>query len=160
MLGNVRAASDTEITRLLANPGEITRFLYGSGADKCDRLVLNRSWHAIHFVLTGSRLGGESPLNFLASEGTPVGEVDVGYGPARVLNSQQVRELASALILIEPDEVARRVDPRRFDEEEIYPGNWGDNGYDANFVQANYRELRDFVLRAAQQGQGLIVYIN
>ena len=160
MIGNLRAASDAEIARLLANPGEITRFLYGSGAEDCERLVLNRAWHAIHYVLTGSRLGGEEPLNFLAAEGTPIGEVDVGYGPARVLNSQQVRQLASALILVDPDEVARRVDLRRFDEEEIYPGNWQGNGYDVAFVQSNYRDLRDFVMRAAQQGLGLILYIN
>ncbi len=160
MIGNLRAASDADIGRLLANPSEITRFLYGSAAENRERLVLNQAWHAIHFVLTGSRLGGEAPLNFLVAEGTPVGEVDVGYGPARVLTSQQVRELASALILIDPDEVARRVDLQRFDEEDIYPGNWQSNGYDASFVQSNYRDLRDFVMHAAQGGQGLILYIN
>jgi Domain of unknown function (DUF1877) len=160
MIGNLRAASDAEIGRLLANPGEITRFLYGSGADNCERLGLNRAWHAIHYVLTGSRLGGEEPLNFLASEGTPVGEVDVGYGPARVLNSQQVRQLAAALIVIDPDEIARRVDLERFDDEGIYPGNWQTNGYDASFVVSNYRDLRDFVMHAAQEGNGLILYIN
>ena len=160
MIGNLRTASDAEIGRLLANPGEITRFLYGSGADNSERLGLNRAWHAIHYVLTGSRLGGEEPLNFLASEGTPVGEVDVGYGPARVLNSQQVRQLAAALILIDPDEVARRVDLERFDHEAIYPGNWQTNGNDASFVVSNYRDLREFVMRAAQDGNGLILYIN
>ena len=111
-------------------------------------------------MLTGSRLGGNEPLNFLASEGTPVGEVDVGYGPARVLTSQQVRQLASALILIDPEEVARRVDLKRFDEEGIYPGNWQQNGYDARYVESNYRDLRDFVMRAAQHGNGLLLYIN
>jgi hypothetical protein len=160
MIGNVRAASDADIARLLANPGDITRYLYGSGADNCERVVLDRAWHAIHFVLTGSRLGGEEPLNFLASEGTPVGEVDVGYGPARVLNSQQVRQVASALILIDPEQVAERVDVQRFTAEEIYPGEWGHNGYDAQFVVTNYRRLREFVMRAAQDGNGLILYIN
>jgi hypothetical protein len=160
MIGNVRAASDADIARLLANPAEITRYLYGAGADNCDRVVLDRAWHAIHFVLTGSRLDGDEPLNFLASEGTPVGEVDVGYGPARVLNSQQVRQVASALILIDPDEVARRVDVQRFTAEEIYPGEWGRNGHDAQFVASKYRQLREFVMRAAQDSKGLILYIN
>src|SRR5438552_18539108 len=127
MIGNLRPASDSEIERLLANPAEITRFLYGAGTDGSEHVVLNKAWHAIHYVLTGSRLGGNEPLNFLASEGTPVGEVDVGYGPARVLTSQQVRQLASALILIDPEEVARRVDLKRFDEEGIYPGIWQQN---------------------------------
>jgi Domain of unknown function (DUF1877) len=160
MIGNLRAASDADIARLLANPAEITRFLYGSGADKCERLALNRSWHAIHYLLTGSRIGGDGPLSFLASEGTPVGDVDVGYGPARVLTSHQVRELASALIMIDPTAIRERVDLQRFDDEGIYPGKWGRNGYDADFVVSNYRALRDFVTHAAQQGDGLVLYIN
>ncbi len=160
MIGNLRPATDTEIKRLLAHPAEITRFLYGSGADDSERVVLNQAWHAIHFVLTGSRLGGDEPLNFLVTEGTPVGEVDVGYGPARVLSSQQVRQLAAALTAIHPEDVARRVDLKRFDDEAIYPGNWQRNGYGVDYVVTCYREMRDLISRAAERGHGLILYIN
>ena len=160
MIGNLRPASDAEIERLLANPSEITRFLYGSEADGSERLVLNKAWHAIHFVLTGSRLGGDEPLNFLVTEGTPIGEVDVGYGPARALTSEQVRQLAAALSSIQPEDVARRVDLKRFDKEAIYPGNWQRNGYDAEYVVSNYRGMRDLIGRAAERGHGLILYIN
>src|SRR6266849_4634607 len=117
MIGNLRPASDGEIQRLLASPSDVTRFLYGAEADEREKLVLKKAWHAIHFVLTGSRLGGDEPLNFLVAEGTPVGEVDVGYGPARVLTSAQVRAIAAALPPLAPDEVARRVDVARFDRE-------------------------------------------
>jgi uncharacterized protein DUF1877 len=160
MIGNLRPASDAEIARLLANPEEITRFLFGSDANGRDRVVLNKAWHAIHFVLTGSRLGGSEPLNFLVDEGTPVGDVDVGYGPARVLTSEQVRRLAAALGPIEPADIAQRVDLGRFDQEAIYPGNWQRNGYDAEYVASHYREMRELIGRAADQGQGLILYIN
>jgi hypothetical protein len=160
MIANLRPATDSDIERLLANPAEITRYLYGSGADSCERLELQKAWHAIHYALNGSRLGGDAPLNFLVSEGTPVGEIDVGYGPARIFTSEQVRRLASELILIAPEEVGRRVDLQRFDAEGIYPGNWQSNGYDANYVVDNYRNMRDLVARAASQGLGLILYIN
>src|SRR5579864_6584951 len=151
MIGNLRPVSDADIARLLANPEEITRFLYGSDANGRDRVVLNKAWHAIHFVLNGSRLGGNEPLNFLVDEGTPVGDVDVGYGPARVLSSGQVRSLAAALDPIEPDHVAQRVDLERFEEEAIYPGNWQRNGYDVEYVVSHYREMRELIARAAQQ---------
>src|SRR5438105_8258837 len=128
MIGNLRPASDIEIHQLLASPTDVTRFLYGAGADGRERVVLNKAWHAIHFVLTGSRLGGDEPLNFLVSEGTPVGEVDVGYGPARVLTSQQVRSLATALASLAPEDLAARVDLRKLDEELIYPDNRPRNG--------------------------------
>src|SRR6202163_4530873 len=110
MIGNLRPASDSEIERLLDNPSEITRFLYGSEADGGERVVIDKAWHAIHYALNGSRLGGHEPLNFLVAEGTPVGEVDVGYGPARVLTSDQVRALAAALATVAPDDLGKRVD--------------------------------------------------
>jgi uncharacterized protein DUF1877 len=160
MIGNLRPASDAEIQRLLANPAEITRFLYGAESDDSDRVVLDKAWHAIHFVLTGSRLGGDEPLNFLVSEGTPVGEVDVGYGPARALTSNQVRHIAAALTSIEPDLIAGRVDVKQLDDHAIYPGNWQRNGYGVDYVVSNYREMRDFVIRAAERGHGMILYIN
>jgi hypothetical protein len=160
MIANLRPATDGDIERLLANPSEITRFLYGSGAETCERVELQKAWHAIHFVLNGSRLDGDAPLNFLVAEGTPVGEVDVGYGPARIFTSEAVRHLASALILLTPDEIASRVDLERFDAEGIYPGKWQSNGYDANYVVDNYKRMRDLVARSASQGLGLILYIN
>jgi hypothetical protein len=160
MIANLRPTSDAEIDRLLANPAEITRFLYGGDADGVERLGLNKAWHAIHFVLTGSRLGGEEPLNFLVDEGTPVGEVDVGFGPARVLRSDQVRRIAAALAPIDPEEVARRVDVKRFDQEAIYPGRWQHNGMGVDEVVTNYRAMRDLIVRVADKGQGLVLYIN
>jgi hypothetical protein len=160
MIGNLRPASDSEIQQLLASPADVTRFLYGAAADERERVVLNKAWHAIHFVLTGSRLGGDEPLNFVVSEGTPVGEVDVVYGPARVLSSQQVRSLATALAPLEPEHLAARVDLRKLDEEVIYPGNWQRDGMDVDYVVGSYREMRDLIVRLADQGLGLVLYIN
>src|SRR5947208_10394748 len=160
MIGNLRPASDAEIEHLLGNPSDITRFLYGAEAGDRERVVLNKAWHAIHFALTGSRLGGDEPLNFLVAEGTPVGEVDVGFGPARVLTSQQVRSLATALASLEPEDVARRVNLQKLDEEVIYPGNWKHNGQGVEYVVGSYRTMRDLIVRLAAQGLGMVLYIN
>ena len=160
MIGNLRPASDAEIQHLLASPADVTRFLYGADATGREGLVLKKAWHAIHFVLTGSRLGGDEPLNFLVSEGTPVGEVDVGYGPARVLSSRQVQALATALAAVEPEDVAARVDLRKLDEEVIYPGNWQRNGMGVDHVVGSYREMRNMIVRLADQGLGMVLYIN
>src|SRR5690349_6731930 len=45
MIGNLRPASDAQIERLLANPAEITRFLYGSEAEACEQVGLSKAWH-------------------------------------------------------------------------------------------------------------------
>lgn len=160
MIGNIRPASDAELERLQAHPEEITRFLYGGGADGRERVDLGKSWHAIHFGLTGSRLGGEEPLNFLVAEGSPIGDIDVGYGPARALTSGQVRALAEAIASIDPDELGRRLDATDLDAESIYPGAWRRNGLGVDSVATSYREMRALILRLAETGQGLLLYIN
>jgi len=160
MIGNLRPASDAEIERLLANPAEITRFLYGGGTAGHERFDLGKSWHAIHFALNGTRLGGDAPLNFLASEGTPVGDVDVGYGPARVLTSEQVRQLAQAIATIEPDHFGERLDSHALEQNSIYPGGWGRNGQSVGAVAEAYRDMRALILRLSEGGLGLGLYIN
>ena len=160
MIGNLRPASDAEIERLLANPSEITRFLYGGGSGERERVSLGKTWHAIHFALTGSRLGGDEPLNFLVTEGTPVGAVDVGYGPARVLTSAQVREVAAALAAIAPDDLGGRLDPGALEANVIYPGGWGTNGHDVSAVAETYRDMRALILRLSEAGMGVVLYIN
>jgi Domain of unknown function (DUF1877) len=161
VIGNLQPASDAEIERLLAYPEEITRFLYGSGSESRERVVLGKAWHAIHFALNGERLGGDEPLNFLVAEGTPVGEVDVGYGPARVFTSAQVREIVGPLQRIEPDELGGRLDPRLLDDAAIYPGRWqGDDGLTVDDVVSKYCEMRKLICRLARSGRGLVLYIN
>lgn len=161
MIGNLRTASDADIVELLGNPAAITHFLYGDGANDHESLVLNKAWHAIHFALTGSRLGGDEPLNFLVSEGTPVGEVDVGFGPARVLTSRQVRAIAGRLAAIPPEQVADRVNLKLLDAQQIYPGNWQRDGVlGVDYIVDNYRDMRDLFTRAAARGDGLVLYIN
>jgi hypothetical protein len=160
MIGNLRPASDAEIERLLANPDGITRFLYGGGSDGRERVDLGKSWHAIHFALTGDRLGGAEPLNFLVTEGTPVGSVDVGYGPARVLRSAQVRQLAAAIADIDADDLTQRLDASALEANSIYPGGWGRNGQSVGAVAETYRDMRALILRLSEGGLGLVLYIN
>jgi len=160
VIANLREASDAEIQRLLANPNEITRFLYGSDAARGEPVRLDRAWHAIHFVLNGSRLGGNPPLNFLVDEGTAVGEIDVGFGPARVLTSAEVRALAKALAAVEPEDVRGQLDLSQLDAMRIYPGAWQRNGLDVDYVVGHYGARRELVARLARDGLGLVLYIN
>lgn len=54
---------------------------------------LDKAWHGIHFLLTGSTWEGEKPLNFLISGGETIGEIEVGYGPARSIKSVDVKKI-------------------------------------------------------------------
>src|SRR5205814_8154308 len=60
MVASFRRASDQEIARLLAHPDQIESFLYdeslGEDEDLSD-LDVDKAWHGIHYLLTGSAWG-------------------------------------------------------------------------------------------------------
>lgn len=165
MIGNVCAADDATIQALLAEPETIQAFLYPEdGESSADQIDLDKAWHAIHFVLTGSAWEGEFPLNFLVSGGTPVGDEDVGYGPARAFTSEEVRQIEAALAGVSEADFRARFSWEKMKEEDIYP-SFGDASDEQKeeelaYVLPNFEGLKGFVARTAQQGQGMLVYIN
>jgi hypothetical protein len=58
---------------------------------------LDKAWHGLHYMLTKSAWEGEEPLNFLLKGGVEVGDIEVGYGPARVFTSEEVHQINAAL---------------------------------------------------------------
>jgi hypothetical protein len=117
MIGNFRMSSDAEIQSLLAEPETIQSLLYpesGEPAQGVCEMDVDKAWQAIHFLLCGHPWEGEHPLNFVVSGGTPVGDVDVGYGPARVFTSAEVVEIAEALQPITKDHLRAKFDSKVF----------------------------------------------
>jgi|SRR5947209_1096153 len=97
----------SDIERLLKEPQQILDFL----EEERDEIELDKAWHAIHFLLTGSAWEGAGPLYYLISGGHQIGDVDVGYGPARALTSKQAADFDAALYGITADELRKRYDP-------------------------------------------------
>jgi Domain of unknown function (DUF1877) len=126
-----------------------------------EHLDLDKAWQGIHFLLTGTDLGGDPPLNFIHRPENWVGDVDVGLGPARVVRSDEVREIAEELKSLSPEQLAERFDPKKMMELAIYPEVWDrDPADELAYVLAYYNDLRDFVTRTAERGQGLVVWLN
>ncbi len=136
---------------------ELLESLMGSGAG----LSLEKSWHGLHFVLTGTAWEGVSPLSFLATGGATVGDEDIGYGPARILDPDGVAELDKALGAISDAEFARRFIPAALSKAEIYPEIWDDplESLLAEY-KSYFQEMKEHVHRAAQTGQALLVAIT
>jgi hypothetical protein len=192
MIGNFRALSDDELGALLEQPDRVEQLLYGedllagangeviqlfgngtsrppTGTDSwepdgdADELDVDKAWHGIHFLLTGTAWEGSFPLNFIVSGGKQIGDVDVGYGPARALTSEDVRRLAAALEPLTSAEIERRFDPKKMTKLQIYPDIWDrdpDEDDSLGYLLEYYTDLRDFVRRTAERGQALLVYLN
>jgi len=153
-------ASDGEIRQLLDQPDSIYEFI----EQERTSTDLDKAWHGIHWLLTGSADGGEEPLCYLVAGGEPVGDVDVGYGPARALTSEQVAAWDAALSRIPREELARRFDPKAMLDAQIYPEIWARSikGEEdtLEYVLQGYGSLRDFVAAARKEHSGLLVYLS
>ena len=124
---------------------------------------LDKAWHGIHYLLTGTAWEGQHPLNFLVSGGAEIGDVDLGYGTARAFMSDAVSEINKALSKIDEETLKARFNPHEMTRLQIYPDIWDrDSDEDDTFGYcAEYFEvLKNFVARAAERNLGLVVYIS
>jgi len=163
MIANFRRLPDADLRRLSREPELVADYLaeeepfdgFGAFAD----LDVDKAWHAIHFLLTGSAWGGEPPLNFIASGGTEIGD-DVGYGPARALDAVEVAALAAALESVPVDALLERFDPAALTAASVYPNIWdrpAEEDDARGYVGEYYETLRAFVLDAASEREALLI---
>ena len=166
---NLRSATDAQLQALLQEPEQLEAFLedeedFGDAAGASFvELDLDEAWHGIHFLLTGTAVEGQAPLDFLERGGREVGEVDLGYGPARCFDSAQVRAIAQALAPIGAEQLRARFDPDRMRMLEIYPDIWdGQQGEKdpLGYVLSYYAELKAFLARVAALSHGMVLVLS
>ena len=116
---------------------------------------LDKAWHGIHWLLTGSQDSTDDVTSEVIFGGEPVGE-DLGYGPARVLDPERVRAVASVLRALPAHELRRRVDLKAMSAAGLYPDIWDEADVFDEYLAPVYDQLRAFYVDAAQEGQAVI----
>jgi hypothetical protein len=91
---------------------------------------MEKTWHGVHYLFTGTAWEGEPPLNFLLAGGREV-DIEVGQAPARTHTFAETRAIATALSEISDAELRARYDPAEMMRLEIYPEVW-DRGLEEN----------------------------
>jgi len=193
MIGHLARLTEAQLADLRADPSRTPAFLYGddrAGAEtaapgffsrllgakprppppalaalgEADDLDLDKAWHGLHYLLTGTAWEGEFPANFLVSGGTPLGEEDVGYGPARAFTPAEVRSIADFLDAMDEGALRGRYVPARLAEAEIYPDViWTrDEEAETNweYLLDAFTRSRSFVREAADRGLALLAFLN
>jgi Domain of unknown function (DUF1877) len=123
-------------------------------------LSLDKAWHGVHYLLTGSAESTDGPAGQAVLGGKEAGDDFSGYGPARLFEPPLVAELAAALADPAVEEAAiARFDPPRMAELQIYPFGW-DELDDREWVVGSLRELRGFYAEAADQGLGVVTCLE
>ena len=152
---HVRAVRPAEMQRL-----EQAEVYSGLQRDQTSSVHLEKAWHGLHFLLTGS--AGESgvPLGFLLEGGQEVGEDD-GYGAPRLFQPGEVQQINAALAPISDDELWGRFDPELMEAESIYPGIWDEGEEELRDEYLTYfHELKKVVALAGEGEMGLLVTLS
>jgi hypothetical protein len=153
---HVRAVRLADLPQLQANGLDLARPLQ----NHVPSVHLEKAWHGLHYLLTGS--AGESglPLGFLLEGGREVGE-DLGYGSPRLFERSEVQHLNATLAPITDDELWSRFDPEAMDAEGVYPGIWDEEEEDLREEYVSYfQELKRLVAQASTGGMGLLVILS
>ncbi len=160
MVGCFRALKKSEMEALQVDPERVLEFLDDDDSEDVYAIDVDKAWHAIHYMLTGSADGGPEPACLAILGGIEIGE-DLGYGPPRLLNAEDVSRIASLLESLPPDTFAKRYDPKAMDAAGIYPEIWerdGDEGLD--YVLEWYQVLRTFYLDARGRHDGVLLWLS
>ncbi|RYZ17739.1 MAG: DUF1877 family protein [Myxococcaceae bacterium] len=124
------------------------------------RLEIDRTWHVLHFLLTGSGDEAGHPLSFLAAGGRAVSD-DLGNGPLRAFTPEDVSRLAAALAQVTSEQLLERFDPRRLESESIYGwfNGWHEASRDAcaPLLREVLGQLQVFLRQGAGRGRALLV---
>ena len=153
--------SDT-VDHFFANADSLEKFLgdHFESEEPTNIVDVGKSWHCIHFMLTGDATGGEGPLAWAVLGGEETGE-DAGYGPARILRPGQVKEVSSALSSIDRADFSSRYNPAAMKAADVYLSDMcvrdGDEALD--YIVENYLALADFYRDAAERGDGAVLLI-
>jgi hypothetical protein len=127
-------------------------------------LDLQKSWHLLHYLFTGSLDDTSLPGGALLA-GEVLGE-DVGYGPARLLDEIETAEFARFLAGVELASLQVRVNVKEMAEIGVYAMPRGpglDSEYDSQIreeVGFYFPRLRDYVVQLAQQQSGLLTWLS
>ncbi len=117
---------------------------------------LDKTWHALHFLLSGTAVEGSDPTQFLLS-GAQIAETS---DHCKLHPHAAVEAFSRVLDAVDDTELLGRLDRRRMGELDIYPGHWGeDEAFDRAFLLQHLTPLRAFIARHAREGHAVLVTI-
>lgn len=161
MIGRYKRISTQELDALLAQPDRLLGLLYPEAESEYGEghLDIDKSWHAIHFLLNDDPWQGSAPLHNAILGGAIVSDEDMGYGPARYLTAAEVEEVAEALQHISEERLWMKFDPEQLQAARIYPHDWQSSLEELEYLTENYRRLKQFFRDTAEKNGCLLLWL-
>ncbi|MFN8507388.1 MAG: YfbM family protein [Dehalococcoidia bacterium] len=127
------------------------------GLEGAPTLDIDKAWHGLHFLLTGSVDESPGPLGDAVMGGREFGP-DLGYGPMRSLDAARVAETSAALDALTAAEVEARYEASAMERAGVYPGGWSSPG-SRQWLLETFEDVRGFYREAAGAGHAMLLYL-
>ncbi len=145
------------LSRLLGgkreSPATVPSFEFSDA--EYEEVDIDKSWDGINFCLKKLIKPGECPNLF--EDGRPVGDVDVGYGPAMCFESQEVARIADRLAAISESDLLAQFAPSEM--KRVYLADlWHRDDDDCRaYLTDNYIALKEFIIQARDNRVGILI---
>jgi hypothetical protein len=151
--GQIEDATERERTRSL-----ILKELMSAGAPTPgDGLSLEKSWHALHYLLTGTSQPAPSAVGNAILGGEEIGD-ERDYGRVRFLTTREVREVAEALAATSKEDLARHFDIEKMKAAKvIYPCR---DQSEFELAQDYFEQLSDYYVDGAASGNAMLLWVE
>ena len=163
MVFSIVQFSSAKLQEYLNDPDKFESDMRSLEKNEIDKPVyLDKSWEAIHFILTGNKIGsGEPPLSqaVYGEQFFDKGQ-DLGMGPASYLTPEQVKHINALMSELGEDFLRKNYKPEEMDKKGIYPQFWSQNANLIDYVRENFFALKEFYRDAASKGNAIASYLG
>jgi hypothetical protein len=161
MTCSLQRVRENELDKLLRNPAHFPEFDERKvpASHLCD---IDKAWHGLHFLFTGTAFEGKEPFCFLLCGGAPLMNEETET-TAIALRPTQVNAFADAISQFSEQELRSRFAPAVMMSQDIYPAIWDrDPREDDTFgyLLENFHILRKFLHIAAAENDAILVSIG
>jgi Domain of unknown function (DUF1877) len=157
MIGYFKAATPNELAALLDDPSSADTYI--ESAVSAHRLMdIDKSWHGIHFILTGENMdmgmGGEPPACLVIMGGRLVHD-----GPVRYLSAVEVAEIAAFVERFTPEQFRSQFDEVASTANAMNVWRGDDPAELVKPFVEDYSSLRTYYIEAGKVGSAMLCWI-
>ncbi|MFO7462061.1 MAG: YfbM family protein [Desulfatiglandales bacterium] len=122
-----------------------------------DGMELGKTWHFLHYLITGDAKSGEYPLGYAVMIGHPFNKY---LSDLTWRSPDEVQDIADALANISEKELLKKRNPPKTSKIQIYDYPAGFKKKDIEEVLPYFRKLRGYYSAAAKQGNAMLVHVG
>lgn len=139
---------------LIADPELIEDLLESD--DDVTSVDIDKAWHGVHWLLTGSAEPDSSIASNVIFGGQPVGDPDEEM--IQVIDEPRVARIASYLAELDRASLRARFDPQAMIRADVYPsGIWEEPELLEDYLLPPVEQLKEFYSSAAHANEVVIV---